>query len=825
MCPSTEESISMRVNDLLGKMTLREKAAMLSGKDTWRTVAIPRLGIPSITMTDGPHGVRSSVPEAGRKAGPTTCFPTGVSFASTWNTELIERVGFALAEETRGMDCEILLGPCVNIVRHPLAGRNFEAYSEDPYLAGKIGTAWVKGLQKGKVGASLKHYAANNQEIERGRGSSNLDERTLREIYLPHFEMVVKEAQPWTVMCSYNRINGIYASENKHLLREILKDEWGFKGFVVSDWGANHTIVESVKNGLDLEMPGPAKYYGQLVEDAVGNWQLDEAAVNEAVARILRIVILSGKMDDDQPQGGVNTQDHMDLAREVAEEAIVLLKNENGLLPLQPDKLTRVAVIGPNAAEDRIGGGGSSFVDPPYRVSPLEALRSRLGERVAYEKGCDNWTQPPAVGADLLKPLNENGQGLYVQFFDNPSLSGEPAGDVYAYKAESWMWAGSLTFAGITQPRFSMRMTGTLLPQETGRYAFSFSNTSYCRLFLDDKLVLENEAPPAGPTSAYAEPVLYTCDLTAGVEVKLRVEFLKDNDESFAYIRLNLGSALKPGEDNRIARAAELAANSDVALVFAGMPEGFESEGSDRPDMALPGPQVELIRAVAKANPRTVVILNAGSPVEMPWIEEIPAVLEAFYPGQEGGNAVARILLGEINPSGKLSETFPVRLEDTPAYINYPGTKDVNYGEGIFVGYRYYEKKKVPPLFPFGHGLSYTRFAYSDLQLPAEGRIGENVSVNFTVKNVGNVAGKEIVQIYVRDVESSLVRPFKELKGFAKVSLRPGESKVVELQLDRRAFAFYDPYQSDWVIEPGKFEILVGASSADIRLTGSIMLS
>jgi beta-glucosidase len=370
-----------------------------------------------------------------------------------------------------------------------------------------------------------------------------------------------------------------------------------------------------------------------------------------------------------------------------------------------------------------------------------------------------------------------------------------------------------------------MRMTGTLLPQETGRHTFSFSNTSFCRLFLDDQLVLENQAPPAGPTSALVKPAVYTCDLTAGAEVKLRIEFLKDNDESFAYVRLNLGSAYQPGEDNRIARAAELAANADVALVFAGMPEGYESEGSDRPDMALPGPQVELIRAVVKANPRTVVILNAGSPVEMPWIGEIPAVLEAFYPGQEGGNAVARILLGEVNPSGKLSETFPQRLEDTPAFVNYPGTRDVNYGEGIFVGYRYYEKKKVTPLFPFGHGLSYTSFAYSNISLPTEARAGDEVTVRFMVKNEGAVAGKEIVQVYVRDEESSLARPLKELKGFTKVSLNPGETANVEVSLDQRAFAYYDPYRSEWVVEPGKFEILVGASSADIRLTGSITLS
>jgi beta-glucosidase len=820
----THDIVTTRVDELLKQLTLREKVSLLAGKDTWRTVPIPRLGIPSITMTDGPHGVRSSVQEAGRKASTTTCFPTGVSFASTWNTALIKRVGAALAEETRAMDCEILLGPCVNIVRHPLAGRNFEAYSEDPYLAGKIGSAWVGGLQSKNVGASLKHYACNNQEEERGRGSSNLDERTLREIYLPHFEMVVKETQPWTVMCSYNRINGVYASENNHLLREILKDEWGFEGFVVSDWGANHTIVDSVKNGLDLEMPGPTKYYGQLLEDSINNWQLDETAVDEAVRRILRIVILSGKMDGDTPAGSVNTPEHQALAREVAEEAVVLLKNNNSLLPLKADRLRSIAVIGPNAAEDRIGGGGSSFVDPPYRVSPLQALQARLGEKVAYEKGCDNWTEPPAIGQDLLKPLTADGQGLKVEFFDNPDLAGDVAGEMFNYKTDNWLWVGSLLFAGVTQPRFSLRTTGTIVPLETGRYTFTFRNSGLCRLYLNDVLVLEHNALTVHLTSTSEDSASYTCRLEAGVETALKIEYLKANDENFAFLRLALAPTAKPEGDDRISRAAALAARSDVALVFAGMHEGFESEGHDRPDMRLPGPQVELIRAVAQANPNTIVILNAGSPVEMPWIDQVSAVLEAFYPGQEGGNAIARILLGEVNPSGKLSETFPIRLEDTPAYINYPGIRDVHYGEGIFVGYRYYDKKDVAPLFPFGHGLSYTHFEYSDLNTPAAAKAGAAIPISLTVRNSGDVAGKEIVQVYVRDMVSTLVRPIKELKGFTKVDLQPGQSAQVSFELDSRAFAFFDPYKNQWVVEPGEFEILVGSSSQDLRLSGRLSL-
>lgn len=820
MSGSSNDSLNARVSKLLVQMTLREKVSMLSGKDTWRTVAIPRLGIPSITMTDGPHGVRSSMPEAGRKANPTTCFPTGVSFASTWDTDLITQVGQALAEETRGMDCEILLGPCVNIVRHPLAGRNFEAYSEDPYHAGKIGSAWVKGLQSKQVGASLKHYACNNQEIERGRGSTNIDERTLREIYLPHFEMVVKDTQPWTVMCSYNRINGVYASQNHHLLQEILKDEWGFEGFVVSDWGANHTTTESVQNGLDLEMPGPAKYYGQLLEAGVNNWQIDQAAIDEAVRRILAIVIKSGKMDGTEPQGSVNTPAHQELARVVAEQSSVLLKNSGDLLPLNPEKLSSLAVIGPNAAEDRIGGGGSSFVDPPYRISPLEALHARLDGKVSigYEKGCDNWTTAPAIGMDLLVPLTADGQGVKVEFFNNANLSGQPSGLLYTYKTEMWLWAGSLSFAGVTSPHFSLRGQATLKPKESGSYVFALRNTSRCKLYMDGQLVLEHESSPVNSTSVVEQSPTYTCHLEAGKTVALTLEYLKDNDETHGFLRLTAAPAYQPGEDDRIARAAALAARSDTAIIFAGMPEEFESEGHDRPHMRLPGPQDELIRAVVKANPNTIVVLNAGSPVEMPWVDAVPAVLEAFYPGQEGGNAVARILLGEVNPSGKLSETFPKRLEDTPAFINYPGTHEVNYGEGIFVGYRYYDKKDVTPLFPFGHGLSYTSYEYANLNVTAAAGLPSEAQVTLDVKNTGPVAGKEVVQLYVGDLDSSLVRPPKELKRFVKVDLQPGETKTVSFSLDFRCFAFFDPYQNKWVAEPGEFEILVGASSQDIRL-------
>ena len=816
------ENMEQRIEELLSQLTLKEKVALMSGRDNWRTVPIERLGIPSLTMTDGPHGVRTQA-DPGRLVGPTTAFPTGVSMAASWNPELIERVGAALGEEALAMGCDILLGPCVNIVRHPLAGRNFESYSEDPYLAGRIGVAFVKGVQSRGVGTSVKHFACNNQETERMRGSSVVDERTLREIYLAQFEMVVKEARPWTVMCSYNRLNGVYASQNAHLLREILKGEWGYDGVVISDWGANHTTVESVRGGLDIEMPGPAKYYGPLLVEAVYTWQVEEEVINNAVRRILRLILRSGKMDGaPRSAGSVNTAEHQSLARELAEEAITLLKNERGLLPLRGDSLRSVAVIGPNAAEAVISGGGSAYVDPPYRVSPLEALQARLPGRVRYEKGCENVRVLPTIKPEYLTPAQGEGLGLWGEFFDNTDFAGEPLICRVDRRLHFWF----LSFAPLesTPRQFAVRWTGHLTVPESGTYTMGVRNTGICRVFLDGELVLENITPQtAGPwmMNEASAPL----PLVAGQAHQLRVEYIRPAWLDWPYLNLLFGATPTPEEASlKLERAVQAAREAEVAIVFTGYPDGYETEGADRPDMALTGQQDELIQAVAQANPNTVVVLNVGAPVSMPWLDQVAAVVLAYYPGLENGNAVARVLLGEVNPSGKLPVTFPRRLQDTPAFVNFPGGREVRYGEGIFVGYRYYDIKDIEPLFPFGHGLSYTAFAYSDLSLPAVVKAGDRVTVALRVTNTGGMAGKEVVQLYVRDVVASQPRPLKELKGFAKVFLQPGESQVVSFVLDERALSFYDPDRGKWVAEPGEFEVLVGSSARDIRLIGRFHL-
>jgi len=812
-----------RVDQLLEQLTLEEKVSLLSGRDVWHTVAIERLGIPSIVMTDGPHGVRAAKDGSGRPYEPATSFPTGISMAASWNPALIEKVGRALGEETRALGCHILLGPCVNIVRSPLGGRNFEAYAEDPYLAGRIGVAWVNGLQSVGIGASLKHFACNNQETERMRGSSEVDERTLREIYLPAFEAVVHEAQPWTVMCAYNRLNGTYASENEYLLRFILKDEWGFQGAVVSDWGAVHTTNESLLAGMDIEMPGPAKYYGRLALDAVRTWQVPRTVIDEAVRRILRLIVWSGAMDGSDKKGpsALNTPAHAALARELAEESITLLKNEGNVLPLERQRIKKLAVIGPNASEARYGGGGSSFVNPPYSVSPLEGIRALVGDdvKIVYEEGATNWVVPPSMPAGLFP------SGLKAEFFNNTDFAGQPVLTRTDERIDTFWWNSSpdpLVNADI----FSVRWSGKLKPTASGDWTLLLANTHLTRLYIDGKLAAENNRGNVSRHQLRNDPfslmATATIPLEAGREYDLRLELVHDMPLEVTFVRLM--HILPQPEHDPIEAAVAAARGADAAVIFAGMPTYFETEGNDRPHMDLPGKQTELIRAVAAANPNTIVVVNAGAPVSMPWVNDVPAVLEAYYFGQEGGNAIARILFGDVNPSGKLPVSFPVDLQQNPAFLNFPGRREVYYGERIYVGYRYYDTRGVEPMFSFGHGLSYTTFEYSQLSLPQKAANGQSVQISLQVRNSGAHAGKEVVQLYVRDVKACLDRPFKELKGFQKVELQPGESQTVTFTLTERAFAFYDVEMPGWRVEPGEFEILIGSSSRDLRLTGIITI-
>ena len=608
---------------LVQQMTLEEKAALCTGASSWTTTAVDRLGIPEMFMADGPHGVRR-VPDIhamGAPSLPATCFPTASCLASTWNAALIREVGEALGQEATALGVDVLLGPGVNMKRTPLCGRNFEYFSEDPFLAGELAASLVDGVQSTGVGTSLKHFAANNQEYQRFSINALIDERTLREIYLAAFETVVKKARPWTVMCAYNKLNGTHCSEHHELLVDILKDEWGFEGLVMSDWGAVHDRVKSLQGGLDLEMPGPRERRVQAVIEAVRSGELDEASLDEAVRRILTVVFKAKAT----PKGGeFDASAHHALARRAAGEGIVLLKND-GLLPLRSPQ--RIAVIGRAAQQPHFQGGGSSHIVPTQVDVPFDELRKLAG--AAELTYCD----------------------------------GYPAGDSF-----------------------------------------------------DQALIDE---------------------------------------------------------------AVQAAAAAEVALLYLALPHFKESEGYDRPDLDLTPQQVALIQAVCAVQPQTVVILNNGSALAMSaWIDGAAAVLEAWMMGQAGGGAIADVLWGKVNPSGKLAETFPLKEADTPAFINFPGGHgEVRYGEGLFIGYRYYDAKDQPVLFPFGHGLSYTTFAYSNPRVSAATfKDVDGLTVSVDVTNAGSVAGQEIVQVYVHDRQAGLVRPPKELKGFAKVALEPGET-------------------------------------------------
>ena len=661
----------MDIKSLVSQLTLEEKAGLCSGADFWHTKAVKRLGIPASMVSDGPHGLRKQDEEVDHlginDSIKAVCFPAASATAASFDREMLCRMGEAIGDSCQHEKLSVVLGPAVNIKRSPLCGRNFEYFSEDPYLAGQMASALIHGIQSRNVGTSIKHFAVNSQEHRRMSSSADVDERTLREIYFPAFETAVKQEQPWTVMCSYNRINGVFASENPWLLTEVLRGEWGFEGYVMSDWGAVSDRVAGVKAGLDLEMPASGGFNDRKIVEAVRSGKLDEAVVDQAVERILNIVYRF--VEHAKPETPWDKDAQHLLAAEVAADCMVLLKNEEGILPLSRED--EIAFIGEFAEKPRFQGGGSSHINCFKTTSALEAA-----------------------------------EGLKI------------------------------------------------------RYARGYSVADDC------------------------------------------------------------------ATDEMIREAVEAARSARVAVVFAGLPDVYESEGYDRTHMRMPDCQNRLIEAVAAANPNTVVVLYNGSPVEMPWIGSVKAVLEAYLGGQAVGLATVRVLFGEVNPSGKLPESFPKKLSDNPSYLFYGGEGDTaEYREGIFVGYRYYDRKETELLFPFGHGLSYTSFDFSDLRLSRK-RITDQESLTATVRvtNTGKRAGKTVVQLYVGDCESSVFRPVRELKGFEKIFLEPGESKDVSFTLDKRSFAYWNTKIHDWHVESGEFRIEIGHSSRDIACCAAVQV-
>ena len=661
-----------KIDALIGQMTLGEKASLCSGMSTWHTQSIERLDIPAIMVADGPHGLRKQLnnhDNLGLHGSiKAVCFPAACATACSFDRALLFEMGQALGEECQSEDIAVLLGPGANLKRSPLCGRNFEYFSEDPYLSSHMTAAFIQGVQSKGVGCSLKHFAANNQETRRMSVSADMDERTLRELYLASFEYAVKEAKPQTIMCSYNRINGTYVSENPFILNQVLRDEWGYEGLVVSDWGAVNQRVPGLAAGMDLEMPDSGGVNDRKIVEAVQNAQLDEAILDKAIARVLRLVLTWQENRTGEP---CDWDAHHSLAEKIETESIVLLKNENDLLPLKQGKT--YAFIGAFADAPRYQGGGSSHINSNRVDSALQACAEYAN--ITYAQGYD----------------------------------------------------------------------------------------------------LSNDA----------------------------------------------------ADNALISEAVEIAKEADAAIIFAGLPDAFESEGFDREHMDLPTCQNALIAAITAAQKNVIVVLHNGSPVAMPWLSNVPALLEAYLGGQAVGAVVGKVLFGKANPSGKLAESFPLKLSDNPSYLNFPGDRDrVKYSEGLFIGYRYYDKKEMDVLFPFGHGLSYTSFEYSDLRLSApEIDDTQSLEVTVSIKNTGGVFGKEIVQLYVSDHQKSVTRPIRELKGFEKVALDPGVSQEVKFVLSKRDFAYWNEQAGDWHVQGGLYTVSIGVSSRDLRLQGDITIN
>ncbi len=814
--------LEIRVEDLLGRLTLDEKVALMAGSAPFTLHGVSRLGVPAVRVTDGPTGVRS------QEGAAATVFPVGVAMAATWNPDLTAEVAAAIAREALALNNQVVLAPTINIVRTPLWGRAFETYSEDPFLAGVLGAAYIDGLQGEGVGASLKHYAVNNQEVGRMTLSAQVDERTLREIYLAGFEIAVKTAHPWTVMAAYNRVNGTYATEHDHLLNDILKGEWGWDGVVVSDWGAVHATVPAACGGTDLEMPGPPRWFGEALLAAAHSGAAPDYRIDDAARRMIRLILRTGVLDGrPAPDGELRTSRHRAIAARAAEEAVVLLKNEGDLLPLDPTALRTLAVVGPNAAASRIQGGGSSQVRGVRGVSILQAIGDLLGERadVLHADGGDNEPVPPAARPEMFSPDAARGAvGLTCEYFADTGFVGPP------YRAGVERGVGKLVSAqalsGRNEGLAALRWSGWFWPERAGRHEFAVRAPGACRLRLDGADLIGLDTPGVADTmdilgTSVARRIA-AVDLAAGAGYPITLEYVRPADlADLAWEQVFVGVRSPRGS---IDEAASLAARADAAVVVIGAASTSEGEGYDRAGLDLPGDQNALVEAVLAANARTIVVLTNGAPYALPWIDHAPAVLEAWLGGEEGPHALARILFGDAQPCGRLPVTFPRRLEDTPAHPYYPGGDTAVYGEGLFVGYRHFDRAAQPPLFPFGHGLTYTSFAYSGLEAPEQVTAGEAVDIVFTLTNIGLRPGKETAQLYVRPRGPSVERPVKELKGFAKVALAPGERREVRMRLDARAFSFYDPGRHAWIAEPGAYDLLICASAADIELQTTVRL-
>lgn len=803
------------IDQLVDRMTLEDQVSILSGEDFWSVPAVPRLGIGKLRVTDGPNGARG----AGSLVGGVTAaaFPVGIALGATWDPDLTADIGAAIAEEVKSKGAHVSLAPTVNIHRSVTNGRNFECYSEDPELTAALAVGYIRGMQAGGVSATVKHFAGNESEIERTTVNSEIDERSLREVYLRPFEDAVTKAGTWAVMSSYNKLNGTYAAENGWLLTDVLRGDWGFDGVVMSDWFGSRSTAPTANAGLDLEMPGPTRDRGDKLVAAVEAGEVSRETVRGHALNMLRLMERVGSLRDDTPfrEKADDRPEHRRLIRRAGAAGAVLLKNDQ-VLPLAEPK-GKIAVIGPNARVAQIMGGGSAQLNPHYRVSPWDGLVARFGsEALTHAVGCSNRRWEPLIDGDFT-----------VEYFATTDLTG-PVVHTEVMDSSMAFWLAPIAEGKVSPEAFSARISGRFTASGSGRHDFGLHSTGPARLHVDGTRVVDVWDDWTRGRTFFEEgcdEAVGSVDLAAGQTCELVVEFCARRADNLQVSAFRFGVS-RPLDAAGIAEAARIAGEAETALVFVGRSGEWDTEGSDLEDITLPGRQDELVEAVVAANPNTVVVLQTGGPVEMPWADRVPAILQAWYPGQEAGNAIVDVLCGDAEPGGRLPQTFPRRWQDNPTASDdpevYPGKDgNVRYVEGIFVGYRHYDRHGIAPLFPFGHGLSYTDFELDGFACDAN---GTGATVRLTVTNVGARPGSTVAQVYVGAIEPTVLRPSRELKAFAKVRLEPGERRELSFDLPPRAFAHWDTGRGGWTVGAGRFEISAGFSAADIRARSEVQV-
>jgi len=807
--PKSQAAIESRVDSLLKQLTLEEKVDLIGGVDDFYIRAIPKIGLPRLKMADGPVGVRNY--------GPSTVFG-GIGLAATWDPSLAEQIGKVIGEDARARGVHFMLGPGVNIYRAPMNGRNFEYFGEDPFLASRTAVAYIKGMQGEGVSATIKHYMGNNSEFDRHNSDSIIDERTMREIYMPVFEAAVKEAHVGAIMDSYNLTNGLHMTQNGYLNNDVVKKDWGFSGIIMSDWDSTYDGVAAANGGLDLEMPSGKFMNRAMLLPAIKAGKVSETTIDDKVRRILRTAIQFGWLERDQTDTSIPRMnpegDKVTLA--AASASVVLLKNDGNLLPLDKSKIHSIAVIGPDAYPAIPDGGGSAEAKPFSPVSYLQGIANYFGSNatVYYDSGIPTFDEI-AKHTEFTTQAKAGQPGLKTEFFANKSLSGTPFATRIDKHVNFEPARGDAGAAGDV----SVRWSGYFTPAAAGKYLVFVQgpgeNGGY-RLYIDKKLVFDNW------TQWYAFVSATSMNLTAAPhEIEMDYYAKGGWGKTFANLGITQPEKLITPE------AKALASKADAVVLAVGFDAADEGESSDR-EFQLPPGQDELVREITAANKNTVVVLTSGGGIDMAeWIDQTPALLQTWYSGQEGGTALARLLFGDVNPSGRLPISIERRWQDNAVYKNYypkPGEKKVEYKEGIFVGYRHFDKSGIKPLFPFGYGLSYTSFAYKDLKVSRNSTSDDQVVVEFDVTNTGSRTGADVAQVYVGNGHAPVPTPVKELKGFTKVDLNPGESKHVQIVLDRRAFCYYDVKDHKWALAPGDFDVFVARSAAEIELTGKVAL-